>query len=74
MDSKQELESWSANSIEPGQIARMCRLAWLYTGGNLDWLFSVSGRIRVDNNQITSTCITMQMFQILVNLVKARAN
>ena len=23
--------SWSANSIEPGQIAWMCRLAWLYT-------------------------------------------
>jgi hypothetical protein len=23
----------SANSIEPGQTARMCRLAWLYTGG-----------------------------------------
>ena len=22
-----------ANSIEPGQIAQMCRLAWLYTGG-----------------------------------------
>ena len=26
-------QSWSANSIEPGQTARMCRLAWLYTGG-----------------------------------------
>ena len=25
--------SWSANSVEPGQIARMCRLALLYTGG-----------------------------------------
>jgi hypothetical protein len=25
--------SLSANSIEPGQTARMCRLAWLYTGG-----------------------------------------
>jgi hypothetical protein len=22
-----------ANSIEPGQITWMCRLAWLYTGG-----------------------------------------
>ena len=23
---------WSVNSIEPGQTARMCRLAWLYIG------------------------------------------
>ena len=27
------MRSWSANSIEPGQIARMCRLAWLYIDG-----------------------------------------
>jgi hypothetical protein len=27
------VESLSANSIEPGQTARMFRLAWLYTGG-----------------------------------------
>ena len=27
-----ELESWWAKSIEPGQNARMCWLAWLYTG------------------------------------------
>ena len=25
--------SWSSNSIEPGQTARKCRPAWLYTGG-----------------------------------------
>ena len=25
--------SWSANSIEPSQTARMCRLAWLNTDG-----------------------------------------
>ena len=25
--------SWSANSIEPGQTAWMCRLPWLYTDG-----------------------------------------
>ena len=25
--------SWSINGIETGQIARMCRLAWFYTGG-----------------------------------------
>ena len=31
--------SWSANSIEPDQTARMCRPAWLYTFG--------SSRIRV---------------------------
>ena len=28
--SRWELESWSANSIEPGQT---CRLAWIYTSG-----------------------------------------
>ena len=28
-----KLKSWSANSIEPGQTARMSRLARLYTGG-----------------------------------------
>jgi hypothetical protein len=27
------IESLSANSIEPGQTAQMCHLAWLYTGG-----------------------------------------
>jgi hypothetical protein len=27
------IKSLSANSIEPSQTARMCRLAWLYTGG-----------------------------------------
>ena len=26
-------QGWSANSIEPGQIAWVCRLAWVYTGG-----------------------------------------
>ena len=25
--------SWTANSIEPGHTARMCRLAWLHTSG-----------------------------------------
>ena len=25
--------SWSDNSIESGQTARMCRVAWRYTGG-----------------------------------------
>ena len=25
--------SWSGNITEPGQIARMFWLAWLYTGG-----------------------------------------
>ena len=29
-----KLGSWSANSIESGQTARKCRLAWLYTVGN----------------------------------------
>ena len=32
-DVKMKTQSWSANSIEPGVTARMCRLAWLYTGG-----------------------------------------
>ena len=33
MDIKMRTCSWLANSTEPGQIAWMCRLAWLYTGG-----------------------------------------
>ena len=32
-DIKLKIRCWSANSIEPGQTAQMCRLAWLYTGG-----------------------------------------
>ena len=28
-----KIRSWSASSIEPGQTARIRRLAWLYTGG-----------------------------------------
>ena len=32
-DIKMKTWNWSANSIEPGQTARMCSLAWLYTGG-----------------------------------------
>ena len=32
-DIKMKTLSWPANSIEPGQTARMCRLVWLYTGG-----------------------------------------
>ena len=32
-DIKMKTLSWSAKSIEPGQTAQMCRLAWLYTGG-----------------------------------------
>ena len=32
-DTKMRSWSWSTNSIEHGQNARMCRLAWLYTGG-----------------------------------------
>ena len=32
-DIKMRIWSWSANSIEPGQIARMCRLDWLYISG-----------------------------------------
>ena len=31
-DIKMRSWSWSANSIEPGQTARMFRLAWIYTG------------------------------------------
>ena len=31
-DIKMKTLSWSSNSIEPGQNARMCRLVWLYTG------------------------------------------
>ena len=45
-DIKMETCSWSASSIESGQTARMCRLAWLYTGGRLI-TFGV-GRIRVN--------------------------
>jgi hypothetical protein len=32
-DSKMKFLSWSANSIEPGKTASMCRLAWINTGG-----------------------------------------
>ena len=32
-DIKMRTKSWSASSIKPGQTARMCRLARLYTGG-----------------------------------------
>ena len=32
-DIKMKTWRWSANSIEPGQTAQMCGLAWLYTGG-----------------------------------------
>ena len=32
-DVKMKISSWSTNSIEPGQTARMCRLSWIYTGG-----------------------------------------
>ena len=32
-DIKMRTWSWSADSIEPSQIARTCRLAWLYIGG-----------------------------------------
>ena len=35
--------SWSANSIEPGQTAWMCRLALLYTGGKGQSLSVLAG-------------------------------
>ena len=31
-DKKIKILIWAANSIEPGQTARICRLAWLKTG------------------------------------------
>ena len=31
------LYCWLTSSIEPGQTIRMCRLAWLYTGGKGDY-------------------------------------
>jgi hypothetical protein len=35
-DVEMKILNWLANSIEPGQTARMYRLAWLYTGGSLN--------------------------------------
>jgi hypothetical protein len=32
-DIKLKILSWSSNSGVPGQTEWMCRLAWLYTGG-----------------------------------------
>ena len=43
--------SWSANSIEPDQIAWMFRLAWLFAGDNLLWIVTfVSSRVKVKLN------------------------
>ena len=33
-DIKMKTWSWPTNSIEPSQTTQMCKLAWLYTGGN----------------------------------------
>ena len=35
--------SWPASSIKPGQTARMCRLAWLYTSGKAFTLLVPAG-------------------------------
>ena len=48
-DIKLKTWSWSANSIEPGQTAKICRLAWLYTGGKLRLMTFGVGRIRVNH-------------------------
>ena len=43
--------SWSANSIELGQTARMCRPAWFYTGGKATYFHSMILMVKVNYNE-----------------------
>ena len=69
---KVRTQSWSANSIETGKTAWLCRLVWFYTGGKADHFHLDRIRVKLKYFFFMFYPLILQSFLITLLLKKSQ--